>query len=74
MKRRDFNKFVAAAIAGLAAASATGAAFAGDKQEKHVCKGKNSCKGNDGCKTGDNVCAGKNSCKGKGGCQSPLKK
>lgn len=52
----------------LGVASSSTAMMAGDKKEKHACKGQNSCKGKGGCKAGDNGCKGKNSCKGKGGC------
>ena len=78
MKRRDFNKLMLAAAAGIIAGceSETTATSGGETQvavaEKHVCKGQNECKSQGGCKTGDNGCAGKNSCKGNGGCQVPV--
>ena len=74
MERREFNKIVGAAMAGLVAGSR---AVAGDdksetdKAAKHVCRGKNDCNGQGGFKTADNACAGKNACKGKGGCAGP---
>ena len=70
MKRRDFNKLMVAAAAGMVAGSQT-VALAGDPDAgcpKHSCKGQNECKGKGGCKSSDHGCAGKNSCKGKGGC------
>jgi hypothetical protein len=66
MDRRQFNKVMGAAVAGMLAGSKAfaGDAAAEDKGGKHVCKGKNECKGMGGCKTGDGGCAGKNTCKG----------
>ncbi len=70
MDRRDFNKVMGAAVAGMLVGSK---AFgqeekAEEKEAKHVCKGNNDCKGHGGCRTEHNGCAGKNDCKGKGGC------
>jgi hypothetical protein len=74
MERREFNKIVGAAVAGLVAGSkvlASDEKSEADKAGKHVCRGRNDCKGQGGCKTTDNACAGKNDCKGKGGCAVP---
>jgi hypothetical protein len=78
MNRREFNKLLSAAAAGILGAGALAGckgngksgdeAKAGVAAEKHACKGLNTCKGKGGCATGDAGCAGKNSCKGKGGC------
>jgi len=52
MKRRDFNKALASAVAGISAGAvlAPSKATAQDKAEPHVCKGMNDCKGQGGCK------------------------
>jgi len=69
MDRRDFNKTIGAAVAGMVAGSAVfslGQDKKGkgskkdDKAAKHVCKGKNDCKGQGA--------DAKNDCKGKGSC------
>lgn len=75
MDRRDFNKLMGAAVAGMLVGSKVSAQTAKpeEKKEAHICKGKNACKGQGGCKSGDAGCAGKNSCKGKGGCAVPVK-
>ena len=74
MDRRQFNKLMGAAVAGMVVGSkAFAQGKAEEKKDTHVCKGKNTCKGTGGCKTGDGGCAGKNSCKGKGGCSVPPK-
>ncbi len=71
MKRRNFNKLMLAATAGiLAGCEATTPTGGSQSAAKHECKGHNECKGQGGCKTGDNGCAGKNSCKGHGGCKT----
>jgi hypothetical protein len=75
LKRRDFNKMLAAAVGGVVVGAVAKPALAGDDKGKdaakgHSCKGKNECKGKGGCKTSDAGCTGKNSCKGKGGCAS----
>jgi hypothetical protein len=58
---------VAAAVAGLFAASAPIAALAGAGGDGKVhCAGVNDCKGKGGCKSADNACKGKNGCAGKG--------
>jgi hypothetical protein len=78
MDRREFNKAMGAAIAGITAGSQVfgrklNRLSAEEKAEKHVCKGHNECKGQGGCQSGDNGCAGKNSCKGHGGCATVAK-
>ena len=52
MKRRDFNKALASAVAGIAAGVVLTprTASAEDKADPHVCKGMNECKGQGGCK------------------------
>lgn len=81
MNRREFNKFMAAAVAGLVAGTALPAlaqtptpAPGGDKSK---CKGKDGCKGKDTCKSKDgkdtckskDSCKSKDKCKGKDGCK-----
>ena len=51
MDRRDFNKLMGAAVAGMLVGSK---AFgqeekAEEKEAKHICKGHNDCKGQGGC-------------------------
>ena len=67
MDRREFNKALGAAVAGMVAGSAVFSRGQGkkgskkdDKAAKHVCKGKNDCKGQGA--------DGKNDCKGTGSC------
>src|SRR5216117_3110275 len=67
MDRREFNKAIGAAVAGMVAGSAVFSRGQGkkgskkdDKAAKHVCKGKNDCKGQGA--------DGKNDCKGTGSC------
>jgi hypothetical protein len=86
MTRRNFGSRLAAAVAGITAATVT-VALADDKKAKHVCKGMNECKGQGGgpkgvagkneCKghgecatVAKHDCKGKNECKGEGGCKS----
>ena len=59
MHRRDFNKLLSAAIAGMVGAGALAGCRGTDKDDrggapaadKHACKGLNDCKGKGGCKT-----------------------
>jgi len=77
MKRRNFNKLLLGAVAGILAGTQARSVVAQEEAteggEKHVCKGMNECKGQGGCETGDNGCAAKNSCKGHGGCATSAK-
>jgi uncharacterized membrane protein len=60
---------IAAAVAGLFATGATGAAFAKDAKkggDEVMCDGLNACKGQGACAGGGHACAGKNGCKGQG--------
>jgi hypothetical protein len=74
MNRRDFNKLLSAAVAGMVGAGALASCSSNGKHDdagggaKHACKGMNDCKGKGGCASGNNGCKGKNDCKGKGGC------
>jgi len=70
MKQRD-GLIIAAALAGLVAASAPVLAKDGKKKAKDApelvkCYGVNKCSGHNKCAGEDNACAGKNACKGKG--------
>ena len=56
---------IAAAVAGLFAAGASGTASA-KKGEEVVCDGINACKGQSSCKGAGHACAGQNGCKGQG--------
>ncbi len=56
---------IAASVAGLFAAGASGAASA-KEGEQVVCDGINSCKGTGSCKGAGHACAGQNGCKGQG--------
>lgn len=61
--------FLAAAIAGLVATSATHADAKAEKKGTVAtgeCHGANSCKGKGECGGEGHACAGKNDCKGKG--------
>ena len=75
--RRNVNKLLLGAVAGILAGSQARSVYAADKAteggDKHVCKGMNECKGQGGCESGDAGCAGKNSCKGHGGCATSAK-
>ena len=75
--RRDFNKLLLGAVAGILAGAQIHGVSAGEESEKggakHACKGMNDCKGHGGCDSGDGGCAGKNSCKGHGGCATTAK-
>ncbi len=77
MKRRNFNKLLLGAVAGILAGAQVRSVVAEEEAteggEKHACKGMNECKGQGGCESGDNGCAGKNSCKGHGGCATSAK-
>ena len=77
MKRRNFNKLLLGAVAGILAGTQGRTVYAGEAADeggdKHACKGMNDCKGQGGCESGDNGCAGKNSCKGHGGCATSAK-
>ncbi len=77
MKRRNFNKLLLGAVAGILAGTQGRDVIAQEETieggEKHACKGMNECKGQGGSETGDNGCAGKNSCKGHGGCATSAK-
>ncbi len=77
MKRRNFNKLLLGAVAGILAGTQGRSVYAGEGADeggdKHACKGMNDCKGQGGCDSGDNGCAGKNSCKGHGGCATSAK-
>ena len=70
MDRRQFNKWMGAAVAGILVGSRVSAQETKDEEKaaKHVCKGLNDCKGQGGCTTAKNDCSGKNDCKGQGGC------
>jgi hypothetical protein len=58
---------IAASVAGLFAAGASGVASAAPKKgEEVMCAGINSCKGQSSCHGAGNACAGKNGCKGQG--------
>ncbi len=50
MKRRDFNKYMAAAVAGMVAGTQIVKAAGLDKGSADSCSGKDGCKGADGCK------------------------
>ncbi|MBI5246231.1 MAG: hypothetical protein HY923_03555 [Elusimicrobia bacterium] len=70
MKNRD-GLIVAAALAGLVAASAPALAKNDKKKTKDAkdevkCYGVNKCAGHNKCAGAGNACAGKNACKGKG--------
>jgi hypothetical protein len=56
---------IAAGVAGLFAAGASGVASAKEGDEV-VCDGVNSCKGTGSCKGAGHACAGQNGCKGQG--------
>ncbi len=70
MTRRNFGSRLAAAVAGISAASLASTLAAADKDAKHVCKGMNECKGQGG---GPKGVAGKNDCKGHGECATVSK-
>jgi hypothetical protein len=57
---------IAASVAGLFAAGATGIRSARAGGEDVNCSGINSCKGKGSCHGAGNSCAGTNGCKGKG--------
>ena len=79
MHRRDFNKLLSAAVAGMVGAGALAGCRGTDDRggapaaDKHACKGLNDCKGKGGCKTDKNACKGQNECKGQGGCATAAK-
>ena len=74
IKRRDFNKAVLAAVAGIVAGSVT--ACSGDKKSPETTTKENpktdSGMGNKASEMGleKHVCKGYNTCKGKGGCKT----
>ena len=72
MHRRQFNKLMGAAVAGMTIGSHALAQenATEDKPDKHICRGRNECKGLGNCKSDKHECAGKNDCKGQGGCAS----
>ena len=59
MKRRNVNKLLLGAVAGIFAGTQARSVVAQEEAteggEKHVCKGMNECKGQGGCETGDNI-------------------
>ncbi len=74
MKRRNFNKLLLGAVAGILAGTQTRSLVAQEEVteggEKHVCRGRNECKGQGGCATSArHDCKGQNDCKGQGGCK-----
>ncbi len=56
---------IAASVAGLFAAGASGVASAKEGGQV-ICEGINSCKGTGSCKGAGHGCAGQNGCKGQG--------
>jgi hypothetical protein len=57
---------IAASVAGLFAAGATGIPSAKAGGDDVTCTGINACKGKGSCHGAANSCAGKNGCKGQG--------
>ena len=72
INRRNFNKLMLAATAGIVAGYHTTASSGGETQvaEKHACTGMNACQGQWACKTGYNGCACNNFCLCYGGCST----
>ncbi|RME54090.1 MAG: hypothetical protein D6795_04640 [Deltaproteobacteria bacterium] len=72
MNRREFGKFMAAAVAGMVAGKMfpSTAAFSGEgKDGKNGCAGMKKTK-DDGKVLAKHACKGLNDCKGQGGCKS----
>jgi hypothetical protein len=75
---KNKGALIAASVAGLFGAAATGSARAAEERQpvadqQVLCQGINSCKGQSACAGAGHACAGKNGCKGQGAMKTSAK-